>query len=506
MDATMDLLANDFTRLSASTRRTLDRGGRLLIGGEWAASASGSSLDVVDPSSGNPVSSLAAGGAADIDAAVAAAKAAFQGKAWGGLAPSERERLLLRLADLLEHNATGVTELESVDVGMPIWMARKLDLGGTLAAIRYMAGWPTKIAGRTATVGVPIPDSAFFGYTVREPVGVVGAIIPWNVPLMLAAWKLAPVLAADCTLVLKPSEEASLSVLALGRLIEEAGFPPGVVNIVTGGAEAGMALVRHPDVAKITFTGSTVTGQAIARIAAETTKKLTLELGGKSPQLLFADADLDRAIPGIAVAIFLNSGQVCVAGSRLYLDRRIHAEAVERLERHIGALRIGPGLADDTVIGPLVSRRQQDRVQGFISEAAAEGVSVLTGRATLPDAGGFYVAPTLVADARQDMRIVREEVFGPVLTVIPFDDFDEALSLANDTPYGLSACVWTESLPTALAAVEGLKTGKVAVNSDPMPYPAPPEGGRKASGYGRDLGEEAVASFLETKSVLMRWR
>ena len=491
----------DLNHLSAAARGQLECGGRMLIDGQFVDAHS--KLPVIDPSSGKVISEICDASVSDVDDAVRAARRAFETGPWRNTAPAERENLLWRLAAAIEEHADVLSELESVDVGMPRWMSRNLDVAGTVAVVRYMAGWPTKIGGRTADVVVPIPGSEFFGFTTKEPVGVVGAIIPWNVPLMLAVWKLAPALAAGCTIVLKPSEEACLSVLALARLVTEIGFPPGVVNVVTGGASVGEALVSHPDIDKITFTGSTATGRRIAEAAARNSTKLTLELGGKSPQLLFEDADFETAIKGIGDAIFLNSGQVCVAGSRLYVQRKRYEEAVERLAKHAQSLTIGPALSDTTVIGPLVNQRQQERVLAAVSKASAEGAIIATGSPEL-DAPGFYVRPTIIAGARNTMEVVRKEIFGPVLSVAPFDDVDQAIALANDTQYGLSACIWTSNLSVAHHAARRIRSGKVAINTEPLPYPALPEGGRKASGYGRDLGQEAIESFLEVKSILIR--
>jgi phenylacetaldehyde dehydrogenase len=494
--------ANDLSTLSIETRRFLDADPGLLINGARIAATGGHILDVVDPTSARTVSAIMAGSAADVDLAVAAAKSALHGP-WAAVTPGDRERMLWRLADLVEVHAEMLAELESLDVGMPISIARRLNVEGTMAAIRYMAGWSTKISGRTVDVGLPIAGSEFFGFTRKEPVGVVGAIIPWNVPLMLAAWKIAPALAAGCTIVLKPSEEACLSVLALAGMARQAGIPDGVINVVTGtGAEAGEALVRHPDVAKITFTGSTPTGVRIARTAADSLKKVSLELGGKSPQILFADANLAKSMPLIANSIFLNSGQICVAGSRLYVERGVLDAALEALVPLAEAMTLGQSLSLATQIGPMVSARQKTAVLSHLQRAVADGASIACGGGVEGD--GFFVRPTIVTGASQDMAIAREEVFGPVLTVIPFDGFDEAVNLANDSDFGLSACIWTRDLAKAHRLIPRIKTGRVAINTDPIPYPSLPEGGRKASGYGRDLGEEAMEGFLETKAVLIR--
>ncbi|HEY1720653.1 MAG TPA: aldehyde dehydrogenase family protein [Magnetospirillaceae bacterium] len=501
----MGKLDNDLSRLGRSTRAFLDKGGMHFIDGALTKPGSGQALDVRDPSSGKVISSLSAGTASDIDQAVTAAKRALSALAWHGLSPADRERLITRLADLCEANIDQLAELEIVDNGMPAGFARNLNVAGAIGVLRYMAGWPTKIAGRTISMGMPIPGSAFFAATVKEPVGVVGAITPWNVPLMSAIWKIAPALAAGCTVVLKPSEEACLSVLRLAELIAEAGFPPGVVNIVTGtGPEAGEALVRHPDVSKISFTGSNPVGRRIGALATGDLKKVTLELGGKSPNVVFADADLDRAADAAAQLIFMNSGQVCVAGSRLYVQRAAYDQVVDRVVARAKSLRIGPGLAADTELGPLVSAKQQSRVLGYVDEAKAQGATLLTDNPRL-EADGYYVRPTVVAGTRADMRIVQEEVFGPVLAVMPFDDMEEAITLANQTVYGLAATIWTRDLKKAHTMLPRITCGYVAVNSDAIPYPGLPHGGRKQSGIGRDLGEEAVEGCLEVKSYLVRY-
>jgi phenylacetaldehyde dehydrogenase len=498
------MLKNDLSLLCSESRSALDAVGKVHIDGAWHTTHG--TISVIDPSSGEEVSTLAAGGSDEIDAAVRAARRAFEQGPWPTMSGADRDALLRKLADLIERDRQILAELEVVDVGMPMWMARDLNAGGAIDVLRYMAGLAGRATGRTVQVQVPIPGSAFFGYTQKEALGVVGAIIPWNVPLMMSVWKLAPALAAGCTVVLKPSEEASCSVLYLARLVVEAGFPPGVVNVVTGtGANAGAALAAHAGIDKITFTGSTATGKQVAQAAALNVTKATLELGGKSPQILFADADLDAAIPGIAGSIFLNSGQVCVAGSRLYVDHRIYEEAVSRLVRHADAMQVGCGLNPSTTLGPLVNARQQQRVLQHIELAERQGAELLTMKPHV-DASGFYVRPTIVAIANQSAPLVQEEIFGPVLTVTPFDGVEHAVQMANDTPFGLSACLWTRDLTTVHSVVPRIRSGKVAVNTEPMPWPGLPEGGRKASGYGRDLGEESFESFLETKSVLVRYK
>jgi phenylacetaldehyde dehydrogenase len=489
---------------SPSTRAFVDRGGRLFIAGQFRSSRSGATLPVIDPASGETIADIPAGTAADVEEAVAAAKRASENEAWSRMAPESRERLIIRLAELVEQDAERLAEIEALDVGMPIGVARWL-VGSAVSTLRYMAGWPSKIEGRTIPVAPAMPGE-YFACTVREPVGIIGAIIPWNAPLMMAVWKIAPSLVAGCSIVLKPAEDACLSVLALAEHVKNAGIPDGVVNIVSGrGAECGEALVRHPEVARISFTGSTVTGRFIAKLAAETTKKVSLELGGKSPQIVFSDADLDRAIPGVGNAVYMNTGQVCVAGSRLYVQRGIYGEVIDRLSTYADGMTCGHPMAADTQLGPVVSRRQLDKIHGFLAAAQEEGGNVNVRRTTNLPERGFYVEPTVV-EAKQNMSIAREEVFGPVVAAIPFDEPEEAIQLANDNSYGLASYVWTRDVGTALSVAARLKSGKVAINTTAPPYPSIPEGGRKASGYGRDQGLESIDGCLETKVILVQTR
>ena len=479
----------------------LEKPAKLFIGGEWVDSRSSDSLAVIDPSLGCEVGSISAANVDDVADAVEAAKRCSQDEAWTRMAPEKREALIHRLADIVERNANTLAELESLDVGMPIDLAQFL-ISSSVSTLRYMAGWPSKIEGRSIPVSYP-HGGEHFACTVREPIGVVGAIIPWNVPFMIAIWKLAPILAAGCTLVLKPSEEASLSSIMLGHLVKEAGIPDGVLNIVTGtGAVAGDALVRHPDVAKISFTGSTATGRAIARLASDTTKKASLELGGKSPQIILSSANLDIAIPGVAGSIFLNSGQTCVAGSRLYVQRKVYDEVVDRLTTHTGSLTVGHPMDPGTDLGPVISKMQQSKIEGYLNEAREQGGELHTGRSVEIPERGFYITPTVV-EAKQDMTIVQEEVFGPVISAIAFDEPEEAIALANDNPYGLSAYVYAQDISQALMASTRLQAGKVLVNGAPPPYPSIGEGGRKASGYGRDQGPESLDGYLDTKTIVV---
>lgn len=493
---------HDLSVLEPAARQWLARPPAHYIGGAWVPA--GQSIPVLDPSSAVQVGEIGAGGEAEIDAAVDAASAALKAPEWAGIGPLARERLIMNLVGLIEQNAQVLAQLETLDNGMPSWFAFGPTILGAADVYRYYAGWPTKIAGETMRVEGPPGAGDFRGFTQRTPVGVIGAIIPWNVPFLMAAWKLAPALAAGCTVVLKPAEDTSLTALMLADLVEKAGFPKGALNVVTGrGAEAGEALIHDPGVAKISFTGSTRTGRHIGEVAGRLLKKHTLELGGKSPVLLFDDADLDAAVPGAATSIFLNSGQICVAGSRLYVQSRIHDEVVARLRDHIATLKIGAGFAPDVFMGPLVNAAQKQRVKGYIESAAAAGCEVLRGM-PVDEEAGFFVSPAIVTGAAQDAVITREEVFGPVLSVYRFDDEEEALTLANDSDYGLAATIWSSSISRVIRVAEALECGKVLVNNSGFPYPGLPEGGRKASGHGKDLGREGLDGCLNTKSVIIR--
>jgi len=494
-------MSSNLDFLSPPSRQFLERQHGHLINGQWTCG--GATLPVLDPANGQPISAIASAHEAEIDAAVQAAHAALHAPAWRTLPPPERERMMLALADKIDANAELLAQLESLDTGMPLGFA-KLNVIGAAGVFRYMAGWASKISGQTFDVKMPIADSQFFACTLKEPVGVVGAIVPWNVPLMMAAWKLAPALAAGCTVVFKPAEDACLTALALAGLFEQAGFPAGVVNVVTGlGSQAGQALVRHPLVAKISFTGSTRTGQHINRLATDTLKRVTLELGGKSPSIVFDDANIDQAIVGAANAIFTHAGQICVAASRLYVQRNVFEQVVQGVARHADNLLMGAGLNPATQMGPLINARQQARVQGYVQRAQENGAERLTRRTEAP-AEGFFVAPAVFAGVQQHDALVQEEIFGPVLAVLPFDDVDEAAMLANDCPYGLAACVWSNDVRRIHQLLPRLKCGKVSVNTEGFPYPALPEGGTKASGFGRDLGRESLEGYLDTKSVLMK--
>ena len=499
----MNVMSNDLKTLITDTQKFLRQEMKQFIGGEWVTSSNNDSFSVIDPSSAEVLAQVPKGNAEDIDAAVQAANTAFNDPLWRDMPPANREKLMHRFADLIEGHAEELGQLEALDVGMPSFIGQHVEVGNVLDTLRYMAGWPTKINGRTMNIGEPMPEKRFFAYTCREPVGVVGAIVPWNVPLMIAMWKIAPALATGCTIVIKPSEVTPLATLRLAELAVDAGIPTGVINVVNGlGHEAGQALVEHPLVNKISFTGSAVTGKAINRTATETLKNVTLELGGKSPVILLDDANLDKAVQGISMGIFGNTGQVCVAGSRLYIQRGIFDKAVDRLTKEARSLKVGPGLHPETKIGPLVSEAHRDKVMGLIEAGVKAGGEVVTGGSQI-DGPGYYVEPTVLINPPQSSQVVQEEIFGPVITAIPFDDIDEAAALANDTTYGLSSYVWSKDIQRVHQLVPKIRAGQVYVNSSPFPHPAMPMGGYRQSGIGRDLGEEAINHYTEHKSVVI---
>ena len=477
---------------------------RMLIGADWVEAADGAQLDVRNPATGETFARVPAGKAADVDRAVRAARAAFEDGPWPALSPAQRERLLLALADRVEANAQELAEIESLDNGKSLLLARHVDMAMAVDFLRYMAGWATKIEGATHDVSVPfMPQARFFAWTRREPVGVVGAIIPWNFPLLMAAWKIGPALAAGCTVVLKPAEETPLTALRLGELILEAGIPPGVVNIVTGlGETAGAALAAHPGVAKIAFTGSTSVGKLVQRAAIDNMTRVSLELGGKSPVIVLDDADPAQAAAGAAQAIFFNQGQVCTAGSRLYVQRKLFDKVVGELAGIASRMKLGPGLDPASELGPLVSEAQRDRVCGYIDGGVGQGARVAAGGGRAGEQG-YFVQPTVLVDVRQDMRVVQEEIFGPVVVALPYDDVDEAVRLANDTPYGLGASIWSNDLARVHRMIPRIKAGTVWVNCHSMLDASLPFGGFKQSGIGREMGRAALDMFTETKAVMM---
>ncbi|MFA3877973.1 aldehyde dehydrogenase [Streptomyces sp. MMCC 100] len=476
---------------------------RMLIGGDRVEAADGETLDVEDPSTGEVVARVAAGGAEDVDRAVRAARAALTGP-WRHITPQERGRLLWRLGELVEQHAQELAELESLDVGMPINEARFVDVPFSVDILRYYAGWPTKITGDTIPVSFPRnAGGPYHAYTVREPVGVVGAIVPWNLPLMMAVKKLAPALATGNTVVMKPAEQTPLSIARLGELVLEAGIPEGVFNYVSGyGDAAGAALVEHPGVNKITFTGSVATGKAIARAATGTLKRVSLELGGKSPNVIFADADLDAAIASAGTAIFACQGESCVAGSRLYAHRSVYDDVVAGLADRAGGIRLGRGLDPSTEMGPLISAEHREKVLGFVELGRHEGVEVVAGGESWGEQG-YFVRPTVLTGVRPDSRIAREEIFGPVLSVFPFDTEEEVLRLANDSTFGLGAGVWTGDVRRAHRVAAAVESGQVWVNCYQAVDAALPFGGYKQSGWGRETCRENLDEYLELKTVVV---
>jgi len=484
--------------LQRSVQEFLSRHRKLLIGGQWVDAQSGKTFATYNPATGEVLAQVAEGDRADIDQAVIAARKAFETGPWPDMSPAERGRLLWKLSDLIEQHHEELAELETLDNGKPLLFSRIVDVPTAVDVFRYMAGWATKIEGTT------IPISArgkHFAYTLREPVGVVGQIIPWNFPLIMASWKLAPALAVGCTCVLKPAEQTPLTALRLGELIQEAGFPEGVVNIVPGfGETAGAALAAHPDVDKIAFTGSTEVGKLIARAATENLKKVSLELGGKSPNVVFADADLKAAIPGSASAIFFNQGQICTAGSRLFVHKSIFDKVVEGVAEETTKFQVGPGINPSTNLGPLVSKEQLARVCGYLDSGAKEGAKTIVGGHRIGNTG-YFVEPTILVDVKPHMKVVREEIFGPVVTAIPFSEPDEVVKFANDTKYGLASAVWTRDIGKAHRIAAKLRAGTVWLNCYNVFDPALPFGGYKQSGWGREMGHAALELYTETKSV-----
>lgn len=479
---------------------------KLLIGGEWVEAADKATFPTLNPATGEELAQVALAGVSDVDRAVEAARAAFEADPWRTMTAEQRGNLLWRLADLIDQNADQLAELETLDNGKPLRVSRKGDLPAVSRHFRYYAGWATKIEGAT----IPVTTRDQFVYTLREPIGVVGLIIPWNFPLLMCAWKLAPALACGNTAILKPAEETPLTALRLGELVQEAGFPPGVVNILTGpGEPSGAALTRHMGVDKISFTGSTEVGRKILAASADSNlKRVSLELGGKSPNVIFADADLAKAVKGSLWAAFSTAGQECVAGSRLFIERSVYDQVLEGLTHEAQNVRVGNGLLPRVHIGPLVSERQLERVMSFIEAGQSEGAKVLNGGERLGGdlAKGYFLAPTVFAYEDDALSLIQDEIFGPVVAVTPFETFEELVHRANDTRYGLAAGVWTQNLSTAHRFASAVKAGTVWVNGYGYFDPAAPFGGYKESGFGREMGKDALELYTQSKTVWISLR
>jgi aldehyde dehydrogenase (NAD+) len=489
------------TQLAGPAATFIEGPHRLLIDGEWVEAASGGTFATLDPASGEEIAQVARAETEDVDRAVTAARKAFDEGPWTTkMTAPERSTLIYRIAELIEQNAEELAQIESLDNGKPVTYAQFVDVQHAVNHFRYFAGWPTKIVGET----IPVAQPNLFAYSLKEPVGVCGQIIPWNYPLLMAAWKLAPALAAGCTVVLKPAEQTPLSALRLGQLILDAGVPEGVVNVITGDGSTGALLVDHPGVDKIAFTGSTQVGREIGSKAGAQIKRVTLELGGKSPNIILPDADMDAAVKGSYQAVYFNTGQSCNAGTRLFVPKEKFDDFVSALADRARSAKLGPGLEAETEIGPLVSEEQLERVTGYIESGQSDGAELVAGGGVHPEgtpAGGYFVEPSLFVGARDDMKIVREEIFGPVLVAMPYESIEEVARRANDTGYGLAAGIWTRDVSNAHKLASLLRAGSIYVNVWGTSDPAVPFGGYKNSGIGREHGREGLSAYLETKTV-----
>ena len=484
------------TQMHSRVQEFVGKPRKMFINGKWVEAASGKTFPSYNPATGEIMAQVAEGDREDIERAVKAARKAFESGPWPAMSASERGRLIWKLGDLIEQHLEEFAQIESLDNGKPLAVARVADVPLAADLFRYMAGWATKIEGNT------IPFSPkYFAYTRREPVGVVGQIIPWNFPLLMAAWKLGPALATGCTVVLKPAEQTPLSALLLAELIAEAGFPDGVVNVVPGyGETAGAALAAHPDVDKIAFTGSTEVGKLIVHAAAGNLKKVSLELGGKSPNIVFADADMSSTIAGAASAIFFNHGQCCCAGSRLYVEKNMFDKVVGGVADEAKKIKVGPGFDPETDMGPLVSQEQLNRVTSYLESGFSEGAEAVAGGRKKPGAG-YFVEPTVMVKTNPDMKVIREEIFGPVVCAMPFSDVDKLIAEANQSEYGLAAAVWTSDIKKAHRIAERLRAGTVWINCYNVFDASLPFGGYKQSGWGREMGHEVLEMYTEVKAV-----